>query len=315
MALLSKRTFIGIASETTQGTAVAPVAGTAGDYLLAQDVEIKPVVEIHERDYYRSSFDRVPHVIGKQHSTIKFKTEIKTAGSANTPTTGFKAALKACGLSDAATSGTFIPLSDNVASMDSPATSCTIYVYKDSNLHIVKGCLGSVKFSFEAGKICFAEFDFQGVNVSITASSSLPSVTWESNTPKILESASVTIAGQASLIVNKMDIDCGNSITMREDTDVASGVKGFALVGRNPKGSATFEVYSDDAWTKFQAGTEGSTTLTLGSGTGTTIVFTLGQTQYQDVSYADQGGLLMHNAGLVFNGSSAGNDWISINFN
>ena len=58
MPKLSKKTFIGIKTETTQGTSIDSSFG-ATDYILAMDVEIKPVIELNERDYFRTSLDRL----------------------------------------------------------------------------------------------------------------------------------------------------------------------------------------------------------------------------------------------------------------
>lgn len=311
MPLLSKKTFIGIKSESTQGTAVVPSAST--DYLLAMDVDIKPNIEILERDYSNTFLDRLAHSIGKKFSTVKFKTELKSSGSANTPEAGMSAALEACGLIDDSSAGTFVPVSTTQSGFYGPSKSCTIYVYKDGFLHSMVGCIGNVKFSLEAGKIGFAEFEFSGSYVAV-ASSANPTPTFGTTAPPICYSASLTLVGVATEIATKIEIDLGNTIAQRDDVNSANGVLGFMITGRSSKGSVDPEVIDAAAWTKLVAGTSGSTSVTLGATSGNIIVFTMAATQYTDVSYGDRSGILTHSANLAFN-QSAGNDCITVNFN
>ena len=311
MPLLSKKTFIGIKSESTQGTAVVPSAST--DYLLAMDVDIKPNIEILERDYTHTYLDRLAHSIGKKFSTVKFKTELKTTGVANTPEPAFIAALEACGLIDA-TVGTFVPVSTIQGGMDGPANSCSIYVYKDGFVHTVAGAIGNVKFTLEAGKIGFAEFEFSGSYVAVVSATNPVPVFGTAIVP-ICYSAGLSLFGSTSHIAGKIEIDLGNTIAQRDDVNSANGVKGFMITGRSSKGSVDPEVIDEANWTKLVAGTSGSTVITLGATTGNIIVFTMAATQYTDVSYGDRSGILTHSANLAFNATSAGNDCITVNFN
>ena len=237
MPLLSKKTFIGIKSESTQGTAVVPSAST--DYLLAMDVDIKPNIEILERDYSNTFLDRLAHSIGKKFSTVKFKTELKTTGVANFPETPFIAALQACGLINA--SGTFSPTSTIQSGMYGPAISATIYVYKDGFLHSMVGSIGTVKFTLEAGKIGFAEFEFSGSYVAV-ASGTNPVPVFGTAIVPICYSASLTLVGVATEIATKIEIDLGNTIAQRDDVNSANGVLGFMITGRSSKGSVDPEV-------------------------------------------------------------------------
>ena len=307
MPLLSKKTFIGIKSETTQGVIVAP---TSTDYLLAMDVDIKPNIEILERDYSNTFLERLEHKIGKKFSTVKFKTELKTNGVANTPETPLIAALQACGLINS--SGTFSPTSTIQSGMQGPAISATIYVYKDGFLHSMLGSIGTVKFTLEAGKIGFAEFEFSGSYVAV-ASSANPTPNFGTNAVPICTGASLTLVGVATEIATKIEIDLGNTIAQRDDVNSANGVKGFMITGRSSKGSVDPEVIDAGAWTKLVAGDSGNTVITLGTSPNQ-IVFTMAATQYTDVSYGDRSGILTHSSNLAFN-QSAGNDCITVNFN
>ena len=309
MPLLSKKTFIGIKAEAAQGDAVA---ATTADFLLAMDVDIKPNIEILERDYSNTFLDRLAHSIGKKFSTVKFKTELKTTGTANIPEPAFIAALEACGLIDA-TVGTFVPVSTIQSGMHGPANSCSIYVYKDGFLHTVAGAIGNVKFTLEAGKIGFAEFEFSGSYVAV-ASATNPVPVFGTAIVPICYSAGLSLFGSTSHIAGKIEIDLGNTIAQRDDVNSANGVKGFMITGRSSKGSVDPEVIDEANWTKLVAGTPGSTVITLGATTGNIIVFTMAATQYTDVSYGDRSGILTHSANLAFN-QSAGNDCITVNFN
>ena len=317
MPKLSKKTFIGIKTETTQGTSIDSSFG-ATDYILAMDVEIKPVIELNERDYFRTSLDRLAHVVGKKYSTVKFKTEVKGSGTAGTAYAPLGAALMACGFTEtvsASTSVTYTPTSTPASgSYYGPGKSCTITVYKDGIKHICAGSMGTVKFSFEAGKIAFAEFDFQGLYTAASVASN-PTTTFLATLPPIISAATMTLNGDSSNhIAGKMEVDVSNSIAQRDDVNSSGGLLGFMITGRSPKGSIDPEAQtSDDVWDDFILGTSGSSDMVVGATGGNIITFTMPKTQYSDVSYADRSGILVYNANLVFN-QNTGDDWITIVF-
>ena len=99
---LTNKFAIGIKTETTQNTPVVP---GATDYMLVEDLEIDPVGEQVQRNAKSSTLDRQPHVIGKKHYAVKFKTEVKGSGVAGVAYAPLAAALKAAGFTETINSG------------------------------------------------------------------------------------------------------------------------------------------------------------------------------------------------------------------
>ena len=76
----------------TQGTAAAP---GATDYIVTPNVDISVVSDQLQRDFRRTSLDKLPHVIGKRSVMVKFQTELKNSGVAGTEYAPLSAAIQA----------------------------------------------------------------------------------------------------------------------------------------------------------------------------------------------------------------------------
>jgi hypothetical protein len=313
MPRLVKKCAIGIKTESTQGSAVSL---SATDFLLAEDVEVRPLAEVLPRDYYRSDLDTLAHVKGRKSFEVKFRTELKGSGTAGDAYDPLGAALQACGFTEAVSAGVSVTYTPNSAPSSAnyygPGNSCTIKVYKDGKELVIAGAVGSFKASFEAGKICMLDFTFRGVYTEPT-DVAFPSQTYSSVVPAIVASASFSVHS-FSAVVEKFDFDVANELTERPSVSAANGLLGFMITGRKPTGSMDPEdtPTSDTNWyNRLTAGTSGALSLTLGATAGNIVGLSFPAVQYAGLTHEGRGGISVLNIPLQFNRSS-GNDWLTI---
>ena len=298
---LSKKTILGIKLEAVQGTTNTPAAA---DYLNVQDVNIKPNNDKLIRDYSRQSLGPLPHMIGKQSGEVSFKAELKGSGAAGTFSPTLSAILVSCGLS--ASSAVIMKPSSNAMSTNfyGPGRSVTILVWKDGIQHILAGCLGSsLKITADAGKIPMLEVTYKGLWQDPTDVASAPSNSPDKRLPPIVQNANLTVQGYSG-ITSKFSLDFGTTVTDIDDISSSAGLLGFQITGYDPK--ATYEplvptVAAENAFNKLRLGTTGTLTATIGYDPGNKFIISCPCIQYDDVSYADDGGLLRFSLPLKIN--------------
>jgi len=317
--MLSNIRVIGIKTETSQNTQATL---SATDYIYAMDVEVNPIVEMIPQDYKTATLDKQPSIVGQTWVEVSFTIPIRGSGTAGTALAPLGAALQAAGMSETIQSGvsvTYAPVTSLSTGFFTPGKSCTIEIYKGSAnasgalKQVIKGCVASgLSISGEAGKLVLAKFKMIGIYVSI-ADASLPSVTYNTNLPKILESATISFHS-VTPIMKSFEIDFGLKHAMRDDAASAYGVGGFAVVDREPKGKVVIEavtVATKNYLSTLLSGTEASMSVAFGSGAGNINTFTMPKTQITKLSHADDNGILKFSLDLKFN-KSVGDDWISL---
>lgn len=315
MPKLTRKTVIGIKLETTQNT---PVAVTATDFVLAEGVDIKPMIDQLERNYFTSSLDPLTSIAGKRWYEIGFKIEAKGSGSAGTANAPLGAALQACGFVETVSAGTSVTYAPTSAPASSnfygPGKSVSIEIYEDGVKHVAAGCLGTVKFSAEAGKFGMFEFKFFGLYAAPTDSAP-GTQTYLAQLPAPLFTSGLAIQSY-NAIANKIDIDVANTVAQRPDTRSATGLLGFLITERKPVGTIDPEldtVANFDIWAKVLASTEGTMTFALGGTAGNIITFSMPKAQPLPFSYGDRNAIRTAEIPLKFN-RSTGDDWCSIVF-
>jgi hypothetical protein len=314
---------LGIKVETTQNT---PATLAATDFMLAQDVSVKPVPEYLPREYRRASLDKLASLVGKIYVDVNFKMELKGSGTAGTAYAPLSNALQASGFAEtivAVTSVTYAPISAPAStSFFTIGKSCTVEYYEGSTTtrtglkHIVKGCVasGGPKLVLEAGKIPMVEFTFRGLYVAVTDAVA-PSATYSAILPSIVQSANFSFHG-FSAIISKLEIDGGGVIAERLDVSSVYGLKGFALVDRDPKGSIDPEsdlVANFDFYGKMASAANDSMSVVVGATAGNIMTITTPKAQFAGLDPADRNSMRTFQLPLKFN-QSTGDDWISIAF-
>lgn len=315
---LAKKMSLSVIVETTQGTPASP---TATDFLLVEDLDPKPIdVEMIERNPNRSGLAPVAAIAGKRFASVTFKTELKGSGTAGTAYTPLGALLQACGMTETPDPGVDVTyaVTDSPASANffGPGKSVTINAYKDGRKHIISGAIGTVKCSFEAGKIAFLEFDFRGDYAEPTDTAPGTETPLE-NEPPVVVSTTLAFMGDADRVASKLDFDFQNEIAERADVESAGGLKGFLITGRNPVGTLDPEIDLLSAFNelnKLTANTQASTSIVLGATAGNIITVTFPKCQIMDVKYGDRNGIVTAEMPLRFNANTTATDFCSILF-
>lgn len=310
---LVRKTVIGVKTETTQGT---PATLAATDFLLAEDVNIKPSVEMLDRNYYRTSLDSIASVAGKRLYDVTLKTELKGSGTAGTVYAPLDALIQACGFTSTPSAGVSVTYAPTSAAASSnffgPGKSCTLEIYKDGIKHVVAGAMGNMKIVAEVTKYGYCEFTLKGVYAAPTDASA-GTQTYLAQKPAVVVGASLSLAG-LSAIATKFEIDCGNEVVERPDLSAATGLKGFMISARKPVGSCDPEaetIATHPFWANILASTEASSSLVIGATAGNIVTITLPKTQYVDAPYGDRNSILTFDVSLQFN-QNTGDDWVSI---
>ena len=310
---LVRKTVIGVKTETTQGT---PATLAATDFMLAEDVQLKPSVEMLDRNYYRTSLSSIASVAGKRMYDLTFKTELKGSGTAGTIYAPLDACIQACGFTSTASAGvsvTYAPTSAAAsANFYGPGKSATFEIYKDGIKHVVAGALGNMKIVAEVNKYAYCEFTFKGVYAA-PSDTAVGTTTYLAQKPAVVVSASLSLAG-LSAIATKFEIDMGNEVVERPSLSASTGLLGFIISGRKPVGSCDPEaetIASHPFWANILASTEASSSLVVGATAGNIVTITLPKTQYTDAPYGDRNGILTFDVALQFNQNS-GDDEVAI---
>lgn len=314
---LTRRTVLGIKTETTQGTAVA-LSDT--DFMLVSDLKVKPVAEGLMRDYYRSSLSPLAEIKGKRFFDVSFKTAVRNGGAAGTAYAPLSACLQACGLAETISAGvsvSYAPTSVAAsANFFGPGKSATIKFYFEGNTGgtewISAGCLGNCKISLEAGKFGVYEFTFKGLYAEPT-DAAFPSQTYVSTLEPIVQNSSLTVHTLAA-IASKFEIDFGNEVTERIDTRSAYGLMGYYISNRRLTGSFDPEfqnIATHNFLNKFMSMTEASASIVVGATAGNITTITMPKVQYNGAEPDDRGGRRILTVPFLGNGSS-GDDEIGI---
>ncbi len=316
----SKLEVIGIKSEVTQNTAVVPAAT---DFFLAEDVQVKVVQQFVPREFKHLSLDKLAHILGSVYVDVSFKMQFMASGVKATPYAPLSTAFQASKMSEtivAATSITYAPISSRAAGFFTIGKSCTLEYYEGATLtqqgikKIIKGCVasGGPKITLEVDKYPMVEFSFRGLYTAWTDSVA-PAITYLAVNPPKVENLNFTAQGFAA-IITKLEIDLGCVATMRKDASSPDGVKGFATLDWNPKGSFDPEgelMATESFIAKMRSGVEGQISAALGSVAGQITTITMPKTQYEVPDPAERDGMRTYQLPYKIN-QNAGDDCLTI---
>jgi hypothetical protein len=312
MSLLVKRTLMLIKTEASEASAASPAAT---DALLAEEITWSPVVEKLNRNASKSSIGQLAELTGMRHLEVEFKTPIQGGGTAGTAYAALSALFQACALAEtlsAGVSATYAPTSAKASGFESPGKSCTIEIYNDGMKYTLVGCRGSLSGSGTAGKHGYHTFKMKGLYAA-AADAALPTFTPPTTEPPSLLSAAATLQGYAA-IFSKWEFDLQNDVQIRPSVNAATGIAGFAIVGRNVVGSADPEavlVATHDFWGKLISGVRASSVIAFGATAGNITTITTPKTMYRELKPGERNGIRTFEIGLQF-AENSGDDEISI---
>jgi hypothetical protein len=147
--------------ETTYGTDAVPVAGTDGVLLANPSIpDYKLVQEYVERQGLRAYHGAKEQIPTKKYATIALMQELAGFGTAGpaSPTPGYDALLRACGLSRTITASTKV----DYTPVSTAHESATVVWNADGLNHKITGARGSLKISMNNNEIPMLTYDLMG---------------------------------------------------------------------------------------------------------------------------------------------------------
>lgn len=345
MPMLSRRRYIGLKPEATNGTDSVPT--NSADAIVVYDLEIHPLSEStsSDRQPFSGNLSQESPVSGFMQGSAKWKTYISGSSAAGTAPPWGRALLGA-GFQQtvsAATSVTYTPDSDynlsstysttaTFAGMDSMSTyvwNADVAGAASGKLYKLLGAMANVKFSFKVGEIPTVEFDWKGVYAAPTIVS-FPAPTFTAHQiPLPARSLGCTFTpstggGAHTMVLRSLEIDMGNEITMRTDGNNSSGVLSAMIVNRKPTFKMTVEEpasYTHNTgqnwWTNFSGQVVGDLEIgTVGSTAGNIYAIDMPKVGFKKVDMSDTDGLVTIDVEgvLATNAIATGDDEISIVF-
>lgn len=318
MAFIPRRRQLAAKTEVTFGTYEAPAAADIIEPVY--DLDYSNSVEMFERDLINEALSRVAQVPGERSASISFSTELKGSGTAGTAPAHLSVPLKGCGMSEtlvAVTSATYAPISSLHISV-----SMEIRETDDTGVCMRKriaGGRGTWTMSAEKGQPVLLSFEYTGkylepdqVGAPLTPSPGL------GLTPNPFLGVTFSFHAVTTLLLQAVEIDFGNEVSLRNDINDASGNIGATIVSRSPTGSINPEqalIAAFNPWTRLTAATEGVMSFVLGSGAGNIVTFSAPKVQIISVEDGDRENIVTNDLSLQFNQSSAaGNDEMSLAF-
>lgn len=308
--MLTRRTLVAVAAETTYGTVGLTYQ------ILAYDVDLDVIGDILERPIVRDTLSPAPHVTGMKEMACTFKTEIRATNGGTAPE--MDALLQGCGFATATHTGT-AEITYSLKSIEDAIKSTSIFVYKDGTQHKILGARGNVKFIFEAGKYGVAEWEFKGIYQNTGVAMTTPDMAGIDTTkPPIIYNSSFQIAGFTP-VCSKCELDVGNEVIRRDDLNATFGVKSFNIIGR--KGTMKFRAdavveSSNPFWGDWAGDVVDTFAINAGSAPQGQQCRFSGFFQYNKNKYADDNGQVVYDcdAALVTSDINAADNELTIKF-
>ena len=307
MPILIQRIQLAAKIEATEGTAESLAAA---DAMLVANPTFRPEIKSTDRAQLSSSLSRFGAVPGLRSAVIEFDVELKGSGVAGTvPMIG--KLMRACGFGETIvvnTSVTYAPASASVPSI-------TIALYMDGMRKMIWGARGTFKIVCKAGEPSMIHFMFTGADFSVTDLALLTGVAYETTVPQPFQAATFTIDSYAA-IIESLEIDIGNQVSLRPDVTVTSGHRSAAITKRESVLTIDPELITVamyDFYGKWRSGVMGALSLAIGAVVGNKAEITAPKVQYVGIAPGDRSGIRTLGIDSWLNRNS-GDDEISIAF-
>lgn len=248
---------------------------------------------------------------------LSFVVELKGSGAAGTASR-YGALLRACGLTETVSAGVSVTYANN-STLDNE--SVTLWFYRGLILHKLTGCRGNVSFTFQAGEIIQASFEFWGLYTgpaSIT-DVSFPSPTHETVAPLIAKAGNFVYNSVSTLVIEQLTLDLGNTVVPRKDVNASTGgVGSYVITQRAVKGTMNPEVVAKstlDVWTLFDASTAANLEFKPTGTAGNLLELTVTGVVLEVPAYGDRENINVHDLNFgVHPTLSTGNAEVSLVF-
>ena len=212
MGLRARNRLILVKRETTYATDPTPAPET--DAVLIRSINPQPLQQqTVDRSLVRPYFGAYEKLPTTGMVSLEIEMELAGFGVAGpaTPTPGYDALLRACGLArtiDPDVDVTYTPVS-------TAFDSCTIYFYQDGTLHKAVGCRGTVTLSLSKNEIPVYRFQMQGLFQPVT-DVALPAPTFTAyQQPLVVNSTNtsgVSLHGFTGACLSSLEVSLNNQI-------------------------------------------------------------------------------------------------------
>ncbi|MCP4601645.1 MAG: hypothetical protein GY847_14220 [Proteobacteria bacterium] len=197
--LLARRKNIGIEQEATAGTAETIVAA---DVFAALEPSIVQTVEEIDNSAYADSASTVPSRPGSKTGTVTLGFELQGGGTAGTAPLVHQDLYEGCGFSETADAGYDVRYT--LANTGDYETF-TSKLFQDGIYKTLRGCVGNMVITGEAGAIVTAQVDGQGV-YSARGDTAILTATGDMTTePPLLTSAEMIVGEQHDIWQQDLD--------------------------------------------------------------------------------------------------------------
>ena len=262
----SVRSYIGIAKETTKGTAVAPT-----DFIPVKQDSVKPqdvIDALYDEGLRGSMVKSYAYLPGRVRSTFDF------GGAAFADTIGYSLAGV---LGEVTTTGSVAPFTHTIGLENSPTAAAdaqpTSYTITDFYAAAVRAYPGiqfsdfSLKFNADG----LLEYDTKTPGF-ISASASTPTPTFSTVLPQTVWTGTVSVGGTSITNAVSGSIDMKRPVTPIYGISNTQNPYSVFLGALEVTGQLTFVMENNDELTRYLTNTQPAIVLTWASGTGATAV-------------------------------------------
>jgi len=308
--MLTENSMLLAKIEATYGTDPTPT--TAANFIAVYDINVNPNLTYNDTQGQDGSLSARGGTIGQGYIEVSFTHELQVNETTAT-TPPCDPLLLACGFTDGAADGTYLPYT----SYPSGKSSVTLYVYHEDLLWTVTGARGNANFVFQAGQPARIEFTFQGKYQGFSDTTFPTTWTDLGGDPVVAMNQSFDWDSSNHPVVESLSFTLGNTLAVSPTIDDADsyGVDAIEITNRLGEGSFNPVAVKDgtiDFQTHMLATTQTAIDYVVGDGTRT-VTISLPKTEIMNITPGDRNGIRIFDIPfrLVRN---TGDDEISIAF-
>lgn len=278
-------------TESIYKTDASPT-GAANAILLRADPTLTPIaINTDERSNARAFFGHNQQLVSAVYRKLSFSVELGGCGTPLGAAAPYSHLLKACGFNQtlvATTSCSHAPITSGIDSL-------TFYFWIRDKKYIMVGARGTVKFSFQAGKIPLMMFEFTGLLPAANDvvddtgyGGALTLTAWKQPQPvNFANTSAFSLHGFGSVELYSMEIDMANQVVYRN----LPNAEDVVITGRQPTASikiAEPTLAQKNLFTNMKGAVLDVLSLTHGVGAGNIISLSAPRSQLNDLSQGDQ---------------------------
>lgn len=310
LPLLTRKYLLLAKIETEYGIDSVPTA--ASNAILVENLTLKPMFDMVGRgNVAMPDLSKIKHLVGKYWGEISFDVELRGSSVTAATPPDFGPLLRACSMSEAIT--TTVVYKPESSSQE----SITIYCWKDGIRHKFVGCVGTWKLVGQVGQPAKFSFEFKGKLAALPDDEAMATPTFQNLTPPLCLGATFSYGGWSPPL-SKFEIDIANKLTERPDIEEASGIIGFFVSDREPKGSIDPEaqtIATRDVWTNLSTAEEAALSITIGTVAANRCTIAAAKCAKQTVDWGDRDGIATYDIAFGLYRGDSGDDELTLTFN